>query len=183
MGQDLIAGICARWRVRQQDCIGVTKEELWQALGNWVDTSIYEWHETADHVEFVIKSDLVLRELKDFLAHQYVLFNRAESDYADNTPTYQAALEAISLCADLPSVMALADERKYFCFQSSDFFQTADINWRIRLSYECEAWGYIGNGKIFMESYTDLFAYLAQMIRLANPHYKIAGAVAMAIVG
>ncbi len=34
-----------------------------------------------------------------------------------------------------------------------------------------------------MEAYDDMFAYLTEMMRLANPDFKIAAALVMAIVG
>lgn len=183
MGQDLQVGICAQWRIRQRDCVNITREILWQELGTWVDTRLYDLHETVDYVEFTIKFDVVSCELTKFLSQQYAIIGRSNSQYAEDAPIYQAALDVIDRCPDLESVMDLANEAKYFCFQNSFFFRWAQLDWRTRIRYECKTWSYILEGKIFMDSYQTIFAYLAEIIRTANPDFKIAGAVMIEIVG
>ncbi|CAM5779220.1 hypothetical protein [Brevibacillus borstelensis] len=170
MGQYLQAGICYQIVIRKREFTDVlTNKQLFEELNKEIDISLFDVEETDEHVCFVIKEEIVLGQLHDFMEHQFSLYNQG---YADEFAT---VLSEISKKKSLTDIIELAKEKKSRFFQESDVYQHFKVySWK-SVGAKVSMLTFFVEGKILMECYGNLLRYIEKLVR-SNSKQPIAGA-------
>ncbi|MCM3593468.1 hypothetical protein M4D58_22870 [Brevibacillus borstelensis] len=170
MGQYLQAGICHQIVIRKREFADViTTDQLCEELNKEIDISLFDFEETDEHVRFVIKEEIVLEQLHDFMEHQFSLYNQG---YADEFAT---VLSEISKKKSLTDIIELAKEKKSRFFQESDVLQHFTVfSWK-RVGVKVSLLTFFVEGKILMECYNDFLRYVEKLVH-SNSKHAIAGA-------
>ncbi|MCC0566263.1 hypothetical protein [Brevibacillus borstelensis] len=170
MGQYLQAGICYEISVRKREFAGVlTTEQLYEELNKEIDMSIFNVEETDEHVRFLIKEEIVLEQLYEFMQQQFLLYNKS---YANE---FESILLEISQKKSLTEIVELAKEKKSRFFQESDVYQHFTVfSWK-SVGAKVSMLTFFVEGKILMECYGDFLQYLENLVR-SNSKHAIAGA-------
>ncbi|MFC0212099.1 hypothetical protein ACFFK0_06460 [Paenibacillus chartarius] len=170
MGQYLQAGICYQIVIRKREFADIiTTEQLCEELNKEIDISIFNPEETNEHVRFVIKEEIVLEQLHDFMEHQFSLYNAAYQD------EFSTVLSEISKKKSLATIIELAKEKQFRFFQESDVLQNFTVlSWK-SIGVKVSLLAFLCEGKILMECYGDFMQYLERLVR-SNSKQTIAGA-------
>lgn len=149
-------------------------DEIVSSLKDQLDLALYEMYEDENHVIWVIKNEVLEKQLLPFTERQHQYFVDQQ-----NNKEIIAALQKTLLASE---IIALARERQYVNFQLFTGANGIAVGkWSDYLRYKYETIIYYHGGKAVMEEYSDLFRYLEQMIRLQSNEFPIAGAVRITV--
>jgi|GEM_PF-1999449 len=177
MGQYLHIGIVNQLEF-DKDRMAARKlsiDQLVDLLRLKMDMNLFSLIETEDTLRFVIREDPLMSQLVPFLSEQFTLY----SDWEDKD-SITAALEAVRGCSTLEELVELAEEREHAHFQAVDpiySYLYTDARRINTIQYTASLFGFVMEGKIFMEAYNDFLYYLERLIRKDAPPGSIAGAV------
>ncbi|NOU53725.1 hypothetical protein HN020_02765 [Brevibacillus borstelensis] len=170
MGQYLQAGICYQIVIRKREFADViTTEQLCEELKKEIDISLFNVEETGEHVRFLIKEEIVLEQLHDFMRHQLSLY---DGGYVD---IFESILSKISQKKSLTEIIDFAKEKKSRFFNETDVYQHFTVlSWK-SIGVKVSLLAFVCEGKILMECYGDFMQYLERLVR-SNSKQTIAGA-------
>ena len=132
-------------------------------------SGIYQLEETDERIRLRLKPEIAEREWIDFIGSFFKI--RYTEDYRQ-----ASALNDLSQAANLQAWMDLANKHKYQCYQSIHlyYYPMENPNYYHGFSVEMDIVGLSFDGKIIMECYNDLFAFLTRTIRERLSDYRIA---------
>ena len=141
------------------------------------DLSIYDELETAQEMIWLIKSDLLERELVPFLKKQFTLI-----------PNEYLIRDREQVITELQSIRTV-DELQSWC----DVANSSAISWngcdsltieqgRQRRHVRVEQLVFVSAGKIIMEEWGGILDYMESLIAQANSEYEIAKAAYISVV-
>lgn len=170
MGQYLQAGICYQIVIRKREFTDViTNEQLCEELNKEIDISLFDLEETDEHVRFLIKEEIVLEQLHEFMQQQFLLYNEGY------TNEFESILSEISKKKSLTDIIELAKEKQSRFFQESDVLQHFTVfSWK-RVGVKVSLLTFFVEGKILMECYNDFLRYVEKLVH-SNSKHAIAGA-------
>ena len=177
MGQYLHIGIVNQLEFDKGrlDARKLSTDQLVDLLRLKMDMNLFSLIETEDTLRFVIREDPLLSQLVPFLSEQFALYPNRNVDVS-----IEAALEAVRGCSTFEDLVELAKERSHENFQAIDpiySYLYTDVRRTDTIQYTASLFGFVMEGKIFMEGYNDFLYYLERLIRNNAPPGSIAGAV------
>ena len=151
----------------------LTKEEAAGKLAReFLDLTLFVEHEDADEIRWTLPRDFVEEELAPFLHAQHGLFGHCASKDSG------AILDRIAKAERCDRVISLAEERSTRERQAGTLREILPVGLaRERLRLRASILVYLVEGKVMMESYTRLFAYMEWLIHEQKGRFPIAAAV------
>lgn len=185
MGQYLTIGIATEVSFNEKKAIKVfgSKEAACEHVEKrFADKSLFDAETEDGWVCYSIKSDVFMRELSGFLQAIYSQMYVNDSDYMDEVAE---VMNRIKECEDFDSVMQLAGQKSYSCFQCADYWESdyEETGCWERLEVQSAGIVLALQGKIIMECYQAMFEFFETMIRKGFSKFLLSKAIRVKIYG
>jgi len=183
MGTFLAIGIATEFNFRKKDIINAfhSLDEARKAVSEQLAPSaLYDERDEGDFISYYIKERIFMEELCDFLLHFYALrYTEKERKFGE---------ELVARIRKLPSfskIIELAERKEEEFFQFDELWSNVYIDGGIFYPLPVSVCGIdlSLDGKIMMECYNSLFAFITRMIRANLSQFRLAGALRITITG
>lgn len=179
MGRYLAIGVKLQTAVRKEEISKHLEEASIEDILDQVETKyhlkdIYVRKEEEDYYVYRLDETLLNKEFIPFLEKFYAL-RYEEGDNYDASDV----LDKLKSLPDTPARLAILDERRYQTFQEGSDFEYFRVNgsWNNELAISSSYAVLSIDGKIIMECYNDLFAFLRRCIMAQLTEFKISQAL------
>lgn len=172
MGAYLQGGICYNIIIYKPDFEdnNLEVDKVLRTLDEKIDMSLYNKKESEKIVLYVLKDEVLIENIEDFLKVQFQFYNLDEE-------LKKKVIDSIKECEDLEDIVNLAKKESYDNFGHGSVLEHVyvDSKYDIRVCYECVT--FFKEGKIVLDNNTNLLLYIENLIKTSSKYNKLGNTV------
>lgn len=169
MRKTVSIGICTSFKISKYKTYKVSKS-ITQRADAFIDTTLFDYKDNYDEHVFTLKKGIIdMKEFKNFLEEQYILFKtRRQTDELLNKLIFADSFEELIQRVKLNKI----NELRYYNFKRSVFHNTPD-----QICCEGEMISFLQEEEDFIECYQQFFIYIENNIKSFSKYKKIASLI------
>jgi len=172
MGAYLQGGICYNIIIYKPDFedSNLEVDKVLRALDEKIDMSLYNKKESEKIILYVLKEEVLIENIEDFLKTQFQFYNLEDE-------LKEEVLNPVRECEDFEELVSLAKKRNYDNLGHGSVLEHiyVDSKYDIRVCYECIT--FFKEGKMVLENNTNFLVYLEDLIKISSKYNKLGSTV------